>query len=242
MSDNKELKVVVAAGYDAIEVREGLDKIAGRSVSDVDHVQASGKEAYGRRLDEAIDFLWGKVRENVAVDSKSKTSVERAAAYYAMVDNAVSSIVTSDATASISTAQIAELDAIRSSINGKHREILASVVANHVRPSEDECTKCGSLLFDSHCVLCEGESGPLVKEAASPKLDFHESGFIVGIATDISNYVVTSGMNLNDAINIAKDSFSLDPREEYRLRKYLGYMGHMAPQMIWLPASETRYA
>jgi len=82
----------------------------------------------------------------------------------------------------------------------------------------------------------------MVKEAGSPALQFFESGFIVGVATDIMNYVVTSGMNLTDAVNTAKESFGLTKREEYRLRKYLNYMGMVAPQMIWLPPSETRFS
>jgi hypothetical protein len=242
MSDEKDLIVVASASYDDIEVRDGIEKTAGRMVSDVDHNIASGKEAYGKDLDSAINFLWSKVREDINVDPRSKTSVEHAAAYYALIDNAISSIVTADAAAEISPKCIAELDSIRSEINRKHEGILASVITAHKKPAEDECDSCGAPLFESKCVVCSDESKGMVKEAGSPKIDFHESGFIVGLATDISNYVVTSGMNLNDAIKIAKETFSMTPREEYRLRKYLGYMGHMAPQMIWLPAAEVRYS
>ena len=108
--------------------------------------------------------------------------------------------------------------------------------------SRDGCEICSAPLFENRCVVCASPVDGLKKEAGSPALDFHESGFVVGLATDIANYVITSGMNLNDAVKIAKETFDLTSREEYRLRKYLGYMGHMAPQVIWLPAAETRYA
>jgi hypothetical protein len=243
MSDDRELKVIASASFEDIEVREPMSKSAsGRSVADVDHGQSSGKEAYGRNLETAIDFLWRKVRENITVDPSNKTSVEHAAAYYSMIDNAISSIVTADAAGEISHEDISRLDEIRSAINDRHRVILASVVSQHRKPSEDGCYSCGSPLFEERCVVCGSNDGQMIKEAGSPKLDFHESGFIVGLATDISNYVITSGMNLNDAIKIARDSFNMTAREEYRLRKYLGYMGHMAPQMIWLPAAEVRHS
>jgi len=244
MSEHNELKVIAAASLNDIEVRENMEKTAsGRMISDVDHPQTSGKEAYGRSLETAIDFLWKKVREDIKVDPSSKTSIEHAAAYYAMIDNAISSIVTADAAGEISDDDISKLDQIRSAINDKHRSILSSVVSVHSKPDEDGCSSCGAPLFNDRCVVCKADAeGQMIKEAGSPQLSFYENGFIVGLATDISNYVVTSGMNLNDAVKVAKDTFELSAREEYRLRKYLNYMGHMAPQMIWLPSAEVRHS
>ena len=243
MSENKELRVVVPDACEDIEIRDGIGKTAsGRMVSDIDHGNPSGKEAYGRNLETAIDFLWGKTKEDLRVDPSNRTSVEHAAAYYAMLDTAISSIVTADAACEISPEHIAQLDEIRSTIDDKHRVILASVIAQHTKPVAGGCEICSAPLFEDRCVVCASQVDGLKKEAGTPKLDFYESGFVVSLATDIANYVVTSGMNLNDAVKIAKETFNLDTREEYRLRKYLGHMGHMAPQVIWLPAAETRYA
>jgi len=249
-NNDKEITVIASAALDDIEVRDkgAISKEAfGRTVSDVDNVSFSGKEAYGKSLETAIEFLWKKVNDGVKVSPDSKSSVERAAAYYAMIDKSISDIVKSDVTASIPDESMDEFEKMRTAINDKHRAILASVLSKHSKPDEDICEQCGMPLFGDHCLICEDKSGQqsdgeLVKNAASPSLQFFENGFIVGLATDISNYVITSGFNLNDAIKIAKDSFDLSPREEYRLRKYLNYMGYMAPQMIWLPASEVKHS
>jgi hypothetical protein len=248
MSNKDELKVVAPARYEDIEIRvaaddtDGMSKTAANYVSDVDHGNFSGKEAYGKSLDAAIDFLWSKANENVSVDPASRTSVERAAAYYAMLDTAISSIVTADAAAAISKEQISRLDEVRAEINTRNKVILASVLSKHVKPNDSDCQSCGALLFEDKCVVCGDETNQLIKQAGTPSLEFHETGFIVGLATDLVQYVVTSGMNMTDGIKIARDTFGLSPREEYRLRKYLNYMGHQAPQMIWLPASENRLA
>ena len=245
--DKKEIVVRGPAATGDIEIRDGgMEKKAfGRTVTDADHTPSSGKEAYGRSLQSAIDLLWKKVNDGVKVSANNKTSVERAAAYYAMIDKTISDIVISDVTASISDEQIDEMEKMRSEINKKHKDILASVISRHVKPDKDSCENCGAPLFEDKCVVCQasvGADGEMIKNAGSPSLDFYENGFIVGLATDISNYVVTSGFNLNDAVKIARETFDLSSREEYRLRKYLNYMGYMAPQMIWLPASEVRHS
>ncbi len=228
---------VVAA---ELSINDKIKKEAsGRHVYDVD--SASGKEAYGRSLDSAIEFLWEKVNRSVDVRADNKLSIQRAASYYGEIDKAISTIVRSDVAGIMSNEDLSKFEEIRIAINKKHEDVLKTALAVHNKPSNDECLECGTLLYGGKCIACEGD-GDMVKEAGSPALQFFESGFIVGVATDIMNYVVTSGMNLTDAVNTAKESFGLTKREEYRLRKYLNYMGMVAPQMIWLPPSETRFS
>ena len=240
--DTNEISVKAEAKYENIDIKpEGINKEAsGRPVLDVDHPQSSGKEAFGRSLDAALEFLWKRVKNDLNINYDSDLSVRRAASYYGAIDKAISDIVTSDVTASIDDDYMQEFERIRSAINNKHADVLSHVLVKHARPAEDECVVCGDVLFDGKCVACDG--GTLVKEAAPSPANFLEDGFIGGIAADIVNYVVSSGMNLNDGIAIAKASFELTAREEYRLRKYLNYMGMNAPQMIWLPPQETKFS
>lgn len=235
--ESEAKETVVAA---EIPINDGIHKEAsGRHVYDVG--STSGRAVYGKSLDAAIAFLWEKVNRSVDFKADSKLSIQRAASYYGEIDKAISTIVRADVAALLTAEDLSKFEEIRVAINKKHEEVLKTVFATYAKPPDDECPECGTLLYNGKCVVCKG-NGEMVKEAGSPVLQFFESGFIVGMATDIMNYVVTSGMNLTDAINTAKDSFGLTKREEYRLRKYLNYMGMFAPQMIWLPPSETRFS
>jgi len=235
--ESEAKETVVAA---EIPINDGIHKEAsGRHVYDVG--STSGRAVYGKSLDAAIAFLWEKVNRSVDFKADSKLSIQRAASYYGEIDKAISTIVRADVAALLTAEDLSKFEEIRVAINKKHEEVLKTVFATYAKPPDDECPECGTLLYNGKCVVCKGNS-EMVKEASSPVLQFFESGFIVGMATDIMNYVVTSGMNLTDAINTAKDSFGLTKREEYRLRKYLNYMGMFAPQMIWLPPSETRFS
>ena len=181
----------------------------------------------------AIKELMKRVSEAPPVDG-TKLSLYRQASYLDYVDGSITDMVVHDYQSVFGPEHLKKIEAIREDINIKKAHLL-----DYFIKLAGQCTACGDKLQkNGSCDVCVGED--MVKNATSPLLQFYEDGFIVSLATEIANFVVTSGFSHNDAISIAKDRFTLDQREEYRLRKYLERMGHITPQMVWLSPSESR--